>query len=99
MQHCKTNKTFSEIDEYCKNDGYLINTFTFLLRGFDLRYINSIFSKVKKQGIDASDVFRTLFLLRFIDSDNVHQMMQSGISKEFCHKKRCVLRLFKQSKN
>lgn len=87
MQHCKGKKTFSEIHDYCNNDSNLVNTFNTLLQGFDLRYINSIFSTVKKQGVNASDVFWSLFLLRFINFDNVHQLMRSGISKELSHKK------------
>ena len=87
MQQSKNKKTFTEISDYCKNDGRLVNIFNNLLQDFDLRYINSLFSAVKKQGVNASDVFRSLFLLKFINFDNVHQLMQSGISKELSHKK------------
>lgn len=87
MQRSKDIKSFSEIDEYCKNDSYLLDTSNKLLNGFDLRYIDSFFSKLKKQGVDAKIVFRSLFLLRFINFDNVHQLMLSGLSKELTHKK------------
>lgn len=87
MQQSKSNKTFTEINDYCKNDSRLVHIFNNLLQDFDLRYINSLFSSVKKQGINASNVFRSLFLMRFINFDNIHQLMQSGISNEFNHKK------------
>lgn len=87
MQQRKDIKSFSEINEYCKSDRYLLDTFNKLLSGFDFRYIDSLFSQLKKQGVDASAVFRSLFLLRFINFDNVHQLMLSGISKELSHKK------------
>lgn len=87
MQQSKDKKSFSEISKYCKDNGYLVSVFNNLLDGFNLNYINSLFSKVKNQGVNASDVFQSLFLLRFISFDNVHQMMQSGVSKELIHKK------------
>lgn len=77
----------TEINDYCKNDSRLVHIFNNLLQDYDLRYINSLFSSVKNQGINASNVFRSLFLMRFINFDNIHQLMQSGISKEFNHKK------------
>lgn len=83
----RKDSSFSEINRYCKNERELVTIFKQLLNVFDLRYINSLFSKVKKQGVDGKVLFQTLFVIRFLNFSNVNQLMQSGIAKELTHKK------------
>lgn len=87
MQQSKSTKQFTEIAAYCENETSLPGLFSDLMKGFDLSYINRILSKTKKRGFDAKKVFQILFTMRFLDFDNVHQLMQAGISKELAHKK------------
>ena len=87
MQHNKDKKFLSEISDYCKNTPLLLKVFSNLLGQFDLRYINKLFSDTKIRGVKGSEIFQTLFGLRFLDFNNIHQLMQSGISKELGHKK------------
>jgi|SRR5680860_638122 len=87
MQQRKNIKSFSEITNYCKNSSILLNTFSHLLNEINLNYIHALFNKTKSQGIEGKHIFKTLFVLRFLDFNNIHQVMQSGVSKEFAHKK------------
>lgn len=87
MQLNKDKKSLSEINSYCQNSSTLVTTFNQLLGLFDLRYINKLLSDTKKRGVQGSKIFRTLFVLRFLDFDNIFQLMQSGLSKELMYKK------------
>lgn len=87
MQQSKSTKQFTEIATYCENETYLPRLFFDLMKGFDLSYINRILSKTKKRGFDAKKIFQVLFTMRFLDFDNVYQLMQAGISSELAHKK------------
>lgn len=87
MQQDKNTKSLSEINSYCHNPLVMVSVFHQLMGKFDLRYINKLFSKAKKRGIDASKVFQTLFVFRFLDFNNVGQLMESGVSKELSYQK------------
>lgn len=87
MQLNKDKKSLSEIDSYCQNTSLLLNAFDRLLGLFDLRYINKLLCNSKKRGVGGNKVFRTLFILRFLDFTNIFQLMQSGVSMELGHKK------------
>lgn len=87
MQRNKSKKTLSEIHTYCGDSLILSDIFSKLLKQFDLRYINKLLSNVKLRGVDGKYIFQTLFLFRFLDFNNIHQLMQSGLSKELSHKK------------
>lgn len=87
MQQNKNTKSLSEINSYCQNSSVMVGIFNQLLGKLDLRYINKLFSGVKKRGVDGSKIFQTLFVFRFMDFSNVAQLMQSGFSKELSHKK------------
>lgn len=87
MQQRKNIKSFSEITNYCKNSSILLNTFSHLLNEMNLNYIHALFNKTKSQGIEGKHIFKTFFVLRFLDFNNIHQLMQSGVSKELAHKK------------
>jgi len=80
MQQSKGNKTISEISKYTHSN--ILNSFFYLLKQTDLRYINTQLSTCKIKGIRGSRIFQTLFMLRFLDFGNVHQLMQNGLSKE-----------------
>ncbi len=97
MQLNKDKKSLSEINSYCRNSSLLIGTFNQLLGLFDLRYINKLLSDTKKRGVPSSKVFRTLFVLRLLDFDNIYQLMQSGLSKEVMHKKDVLYDFLKNS--
>lgn len=87
MQRNKNTKSLSEINSYCQNPLVMVGIFNRLMGRFDLRYINKIFSDAKKRGIDGGKIFQILFVFRFLDFDNVAQLMQSGISKELSYQK------------
>lgn len=87
MQQNKNTKSLSEINSYCQNTSVMVGIFNQLLGEIDLRYINKLFSGVKKRGVDGSKIIQTLFVFRFLDFNNVAQLMQSGFSKELSHKK------------
>lgn len=87
MQQNKNTKSLSEINSYCQNTSVMVGIFNQLLGKIDLRYINKLFSGVKKRGVDGSKIIQTLFVFRFMDFNNVAQLMQSGFSKELSHKK------------
>lgn len=87
MQHNKSKKNLSEINNYCTNSSELVKTSTSLLKELNLSYINKILSKAKIKGIKSSAIFQTLFILRFLDFKNIQQLMLSGYSKELNHKK------------
>lgn len=87
MQRNKNTKSLSEINSYCQESSIMVDIFNKLLNNFDLRYINSLFSDVKKRGVEGSKIFRSLFVFRFLDFNNVAQLMNSGVSEELSHKK------------
>lgn len=87
MQLNKDKKSFWEIDSYCENPSSLLNAFDQLLDLFDFRYINKLLSGAKKRGVQGSKIFQTLFVLRFLDFNNIFQLMQSGLSRELVYKK------------
>src|SRR5690554_6805148 len=87
MKQNKNTKSLSEINSYCQNTSVMVGIFNQLLGEIDLRYINKLFSGVKKRGVDGSKIIQTLFVFRFLDFNNVAQLMQSGFSKELSHKK------------
>lgn len=87
MQRTKIKKSFSEIESYCKEPQLLPHIYQQILGEYNLSYIEKLFGKVKKQGVNGGHVFRTLFVLRFLDFSNIHQLMQSGLSNELSYKK------------
>ncbi|MBL4861400.1 MAG: transposase [Crocinitomicaceae bacterium] len=87
MQHSKSKNNLSEISKYCSDSTILVQMINGLLKGFNLNYINSIFSKTQDRGIDLSKVFQVLFVIRFLDIKNVRQLMSTGYSKEIAHQK------------
>ena len=87
MQQSKGINSLAETSKYCSDSTVLIKTFATVLKEFKLTYINSLFSKTKKRGFDAANIFETLFVLKFIDIKNVHQLVNSGYSLEIANKK------------
>lgn len=85
-QQIKGNK-FLEINGYCRTYSIITENLKSLLGVFDLRYINDLFSKSKVRGVDEKNIFPILFLIRFLDFDNVLQLMRSGLSKKLACKK------------
>ena len=65
MQHNKSKKKLSEINNYCTNSSELVKTSTSLLKELNLSYINYLLSKSKIKGIKSSAIFQTFFILRF----------------------------------
>lgn len=87
MQRNESTQSFSEVAPYCKDSTAITRIFSGLLGCFDLRYINSLLSSSKGQGVDAGNVFQVLFTLPFLDFDNVNQLMRSGCQEAFAHGK------------
>lgn len=86
MQQTKDNK-LSEINNYCKTYSIITENLKSLLGVFDLRYINTLFSRSKVRGVDGKNIFPILFLIRFLDFENVSQLMHSGLSEKLGCKK------------
>jgi len=87
MQHSKSTKQFTEIADYCQEESALPNLFSSLIKWLDLSYINKLLSKTKKRGFESKNIFQVLFTMRFLNFDNIHQLMGAGISKDLMHKK------------
>lgn len=60
MQQNKNTKSLSEINSYCQNTSVMVGIFNQLLGKIDLRYINKLFSGVKKRGVDGSKIIQTI---------------------------------------
>lgn len=87
MQPVKSKQSLSEIKGYCENTHLLPLIFGRILSEFNLTYIERHFAKLKARGVNGREIFRLLFVIRFLDFKNVHQLMSSGISSELSHKK------------
>jgi hypothetical protein len=87
MQHGKVIKNISEIENSFQNPDSLGNTFTRLLKEFNLNPINKILRQSKTKGVDTRYIFQVLFILPFINVLNIHTLMQSGFASDLNSKK------------
>lgn len=87
MQHNKSKKNISEIQNFCKDSVKLFSTFQGLLRSFNLNYINALLSKSKTKGVSSKQIFQILFSLSFLDLKNIQQLRLSGYFNEINFKK------------
>jgi len=77
MQPNKSKKNLSDVSKYCQDKDILSKIFLELLSGLKLSYINSIFRSCKSKGVDSFKIFQVLFVLRYLDFDNIHQFYRS----------------------
>jgi hypothetical protein len=87
MQHPKDSGNLSEISAAFQKPDLLGDTFSRMLKAFNLGPINKLFSSAKIKGIAAADIFKALFLLPFLDILNIHALQSSGHSPALCAKK------------
>jgi hypothetical protein len=87
MQHPKDSGNLSEIGTAFKTPDLLSGTFSRVLKSFNLNPINKLFSWAKVKGVAAPDIFKTLFLLPFVDVLNINALQLSGYSPSLCAKK------------
>ena len=87
MQHNKYKNKISDTSQFFKNSSTFLSVFSTMLKEFNLKKINSILSSSKNKGVDCKNIFQILFVLQFVNIDNIKSLMNSGISKELRHKK------------
>lgn len=78
MQQNKVIKKLGEIERYSSNSDILWNTFTSVIKDFRLTSVNGILNRAKTKGIEGADVFGKLFVLVFVEIENVRQLTRSG---------------------
>lgn len=87
MQRSKNTNKISDTRHFFKNPDTIFFVFSSLLKEFKLTRMNTLLSSAKSKGINPKTVFQTLFILPFINADNIHKLMGMGISKDIVHKK------------
>lgn len=88
MQQTKDIKSLSELPTRCsQNKDLVITIFNSAIKGFDLSGIYKILSCCKSKGIPVGDIFKTLFLLPFIDVSNIRNLFICGYHKDIVCKK------------
>lgn len=87
MQQNKGKKCLSEIDKYCTTNTIFLKTFGDILKEFDLKYINVLFSKSKTKGENNAKIFQILFVLQYFDLKNICSFFHSKKSQTIDCKK------------
>ena len=87
MQQIKGIQQISEISEKFNNSDSLSSTFSNVFKEFKVTNISKELLQSKSKGIDAVNLFRTLFILPFIGILNVRGLLLSGYSREVIAKK------------
>ena len=87
MQQNKGKKCLSEIDKYCTTNTIFLKTFGDILKEFDLKYINILFSKSKTKGENNAKIFQILFVLQYFDLKNICSFFHSKKSQTIDYKK------------
>ena len=87
MQRIKGNKNLSEIAKFCSKPNLFLHTFGDILKEFDLKYINFLFSKSKSKGENPAKIFQILFVLQYFELKNIRQFFDSKKSKNMDCKK------------
>lgn len=99
MQQFKGIKNLSELPN---NDGgsseLIVTMFNSTIKGFKLSGIFNILSCCKTKGISVKDIFKTLFLLPFIEVSNIHNLYLCGFSKDIKCKKDAFYEFLNSSK-
>jgi len=80
MQQLKDIESLSEIDEFTQNDCRLFSAFQYIMANINLQGISRMLNNAKSKGVKPLDLFRFVFVMPFVDLDNVHQLMQSGLN-------------------
>ncbi|TVR83018.1 MAG: hypothetical protein EA409_03560 [Saprospirales bacterium] len=81
MQQFKDNDSLSEIDEFSQNDCRIFSAFQYLMSNINLQEFSRMLNKAKTKGVKPLDLFRIVFIQPFVDLDNVHQLMRSGLNQ------------------
>jgi len=84
MQQLKDIESLSEIDEFTQNDCRLFSAFQYIMANINLQGISRMLNNAKSKGVKPLDLFRFVFVMPFVDLDNVHQLMQSGLNRLLC---------------
>lgn len=81
MQQLKDIDSLSEIDGIAQNDCRLFSAFQYIITNINLQGVSRMLNKTKSKGVKPLDLFRIVFVLPFVDLDNVHQLMRSGLNQ------------------
>lgn len=88
MQQFKGIKNLSELPKKgIENSELLISMFNSGIKGFNLSAIFKILSCCKTKGISVKVLFKTLFLLPFIEVNNIRNLYECGFGKDVICKK------------
>ena len=79
MQRNKDIQSLSHIGNFGTDNLTITDLFSKTLSSLDLSYINKLLNGSKSKGVPAQDIFKTLFLLSFLDFGNVYQLVRSGL--------------------
>ncbi|MDZ7899807.1 MAG: hypothetical protein U5N85_17505 [Arcicella sp.] len=87
MQRNKDIKNLEEISFYASDSNIFVKTFESIICNFKLSKVNKTLNAAKQKGVEGQNIFKTLFVLSFIDIKNISQLINSGFSLELNHKK------------
>jgi DDE superfamily endonuclease len=79
MQRNKDIHSLSHIGNFGTDNLTITDLFSKTLTCLDLSYINKLLNRSKSKGVPAHDIFKTIFLLSFLDLGNVYQLVRSGL--------------------
>lgn len=83
MQRYKDIQSLSHIGYLGTDNLTITDLFSKTLSCLDLSYINILLNRSKSKGVQAQDIFKTIFLLSFLDFGNVYQLVRSGLGTHY----------------
>ncbi|MFT6334404.1 MAG: hypothetical protein ACI86M_002016 [Saprospiraceae bacterium] len=82
MQQFKSIHKLSEISVCSTSNEMLFSSFTRVLKSFRLNGINRMLNSVKGVGLSAGHMFQVIFILPFVNVDNIHRLFRSGLASQ-----------------
>ncbi len=80
MQQLKDIDSLSEIEEFAHKDLRILSCFKELFKSIHAQGISRMLNTCKIKGIRPYILFQILFVLPFIDKNNTHQLVRSGVN-------------------
>ena len=99
MQQVKGIKNLSELPKSgSENSDLIVTMFNATIKEFNLTSIFNILGCCKTKGFPVKDIFKTLFLLPFIEVSNIRNLYMCGFSKDVKCKKDAFYEFLNSSK-
>ena len=99
MQQSKGIRNLSELPKKgIENSEFIISMFNCTIKEFNLSVIFQILASCKTKGTSVKDIFKTLFLLPFIEVSNICNLYQCGFSQDIKCKKDAFYEFLNSSK-